>query len=123
MMISRRFKAGCLMTLLIGFCLGIGFVFGILAQQAWKKKTEQPEFMKWAAMNHLKKLKPAPEQQPRLEAKVDGAITELMTVKKQALTSIWDILDRTMGGIEQELTPAQKEEWSKIKPKRPEEIK
>lgn len=123
MMISRRFKAGCLMTLLIGFCLGIGFVFGILAHQAWKKKTEQPEFMKWAAMKHLKKLEPTPEQLPKIEAKVDAAIAELMTFKAQALRNIWDILDRTSGEIDQDLTSEQKEQWSKIKPQRPVEVK
>jgi hypothetical protein len=123
MILSRRFKAGCLMTLLVGFCLGIGFVFGILAHQAWKKKTEQPEFMKWVAMNHLKKLQPTPEQLPKLEAKVDTAITELMTFKAQALRNIWDILERTTSEIDQDLTPEQKKEWSRIKPKRPAEVK
>lgn len=121
MMISRRFKAGCLMTLLIGFCLGIGFVFGFLAHQTWKKKTEDPAFMKWAAMNHLKKLKPTPEQHQKFETRVDGAITDLMSFKKQATMHIWDIIERTEGEIEQDLTPAQKEEWSKIRPKRPAE--
>jgi hypothetical protein len=119
MMISRRSKVGCLMTLLVGFCLGIGFVFGILAHQAWKKKTDDPAFMKWAAMNHLKKLEPTPEQVPKLEARVDAAIAELVTFKSQAVRSIWDILDRATTEIDQNLTPEQKEEWSRIKPKKP----
>lgn len=123
MMISRRFKASCLMTTVIGFCLGIGFVFGILAHQAWKKKTEQPEFMKWAAMNQLKKLDPTPEQLPKLEAKVDAAIAELMTFKAQAMRSIWDILDHASSEIDQDLNPEQKEKWSRNKPTRPEELK
>jgi hypothetical protein len=123
MIISRRFKAGCLMTLLIGFCLGIGFVFGVLAHSAWKKKTEQPEFMKWAAMNHLKKLKPTADQKPKFEAKVDGAITELMGFKKQAMINIWDIIDRTTTSLNEDLTPEQKAEWEKIKPKRPDDVK
>jgi hypothetical protein len=79
--------------------------------------------MKWAAMNHLKKLEPTPEQLPKIEAKVDAAIAELMTFKAQALRSIWDILDRTTTEIDQDLTPEQKEEWSKIKPQRPVEVK
>lgn len=123
MMISRRFKAGCLMTLLVGFCVGIGFVFGILAHQAWKKKTEQPEFMKWAAMRHLEKLQPTPEQRPKLEAKVDSTIAELMTFKAQAMRTIWDTLDRASADIDQDLTPEQKAKWSELKPKRPEEMK
>lgn len=123
MMISRRFKAGCLMTLLIGFCLGIGFVFGILAHQAWKKKTEQPEFMKWAAMKHLEKLNPDETQRQKLRTRVDAAVAELTSVKNQATHTVWDILDRTASEIDQDLTPAQKETWQKIKPQRPAELK
>jgi hypothetical protein len=123
MMISRRFKAGCLMTLLIGFCLGIGFVFGILAQQVWKKKTEDPAFMKWAAMKQLGKLKPDEAQRQKFELKLDGAVAELMALKGQAMRGIWDIIDRTCGELEQDLTPAQKEPWAKLRPKRPGEIK
>lgn len=120
---SRRFKVGCLMTLLVSFCIGIGFIFGILAHQAWKKKTEQPEFMKWAAMKQLEKLKLTDEQRPQLEARVDTAITELMTIKSKSLQSLWDTLDRTAADIDQSLTSEQKVKWSKLRPKRPKESK
>jgi len=123
MTITRRFKVGCLMTLLIGFGIGIGFIFGILAHQSWKKKTEEPVFMKWAAMKNIDKLDPTPEQKQKLETIVDRAITELIDFKAQALTHIWDIIDRTENEIEAELTPEQKTEWADIKPKRPVEIK
>ena len=62
MTVSRRFKAGCLFSLFAVFCGGIGFVLGVLAQQTWKKKTEEPKIVKWAAMKHLEKLNPTPEQ-------------------------------------------------------------
>jgi hypothetical protein len=123
MMISRRFKAGCLMTLLIAFCLGIGFVVGILAQQAWKKKTEDPAFMKWAAMKHLDKLEPSAEQRLKMEAQVDQAVAELMRLKSTALKNIWDIIDRTGLAIDQELDGQQKERWQQLKPQRPEEAR
>ena len=121
MMISRRFKAGCLMTLLIGFCLGIGFVFGILAHQAWKRKTEQPDFMKWVAMKHLEKLQPTAEQRPKLEARVDATIAELMIFKSEAMNRIWQIIDQATQRVGEDLTPAQKAEWEKIRPKRSKE--
>ena len=111
------------MMLLVGFCLGIGFVFGILAHQSWKKKTEDPVFMKWAAMKQLEKLKPDEAQRQKFEQKTDKAVAELMTIKGQALRTIWDIIDRTCTDLEQDLTPAQKETWSKLRPKRPSEIK
>jgi hypothetical protein len=123
MMISRRFKAGCLMTLLVGFCLGIGFVFGILAHQSWKKKTEDPVFMKWAAMKQLEKLNPDEGQRQKFEQKTDKAVAELITYKGQAIHTIWEIIDRTCTEIEQDLTPEQKAKWPKLRPKRPEELK
>ena len=88
MMISRRFKIGCLMTLLVGFCLSIGFVFGILAHQAWKKKTVEPAFMKWVAMKQLKKLELSPEQQSKVEKRVDAAVSELLTFRTDAMKQI-----------------------------------
>jgi hypothetical protein len=123
MMFSRRLKAGCFMTLLIAFCLGIGFVFGVLAHQTWKKKTEDPIFMKWAAMKHLERLQPTAEQIPKLEAKVDATLHELVTYKDSAVRSIWDTLERASNEIETELTQEQKEEWKRIRPMRPVDLK
>ncbi len=54
---------------------------------------------------------------------IEATIAELKTFKATALHSLWDILDRTLTEIETDLTPDQKAEWSRIKPKRPEELK
>lgn len=121
MMISRRFKVGCLMTLPVGFCLGIGFVFGILAHQAWKKKTEEPTFMKWVVMTQVKKLELSPEQQGKVEKRVDAAVSELLTFRADAMKQIWFIIERASEELNADLTPAQQEKWRKIMPKRPAE--
>jgi hypothetical protein len=120
MTVSRRFKAGCLLTLFAGFCAGIGFVFGVLAQQTWKKKTEEPTIMKWAAMKHLEKLNPTPEQKKAFEPKIDAAIVELEAYKAEAKRGVWDLIDRVLDDIDGELTPEQKAKWAEIRPKRPE---
>lgn len=121
MIFSPRFKAGVIMTLLLGFCLGIGFVFGVLAHQAWKKKTDRPEFMKWAAMKQLEKLELSPEQRPKLESKVNAAIDELVDERQRALRAVWDTIDRACVSFEEDLSTEQKLRWSKLRPKRPAE--
>lgn len=123
MTLSRRFKAGCLMTLFAGFCVGIGFVLGVLAQQTWKKKTEEPKIVKWAAMKHLEKLNPTEEQKRAFEPRIDAAIVELETYKAEAMRGVWDLIDRVVADIDAELTPEQKVKWEEIRPKRPEDVK
>lgn len=119
MTFSRRSKVGCLMTLLLGFCLGIGFVFGVLAHQAWKKKTEEPAFMKWAVMMQLDKLDLTPGQRAKVEKRVDYAVNELITFKTDAMKKIWSIIERTGEELNTDLTPPQQEKWRKIMPRRP----
>jgi hypothetical protein len=41
----------------------------------------------------------------------------------QTRRTIWDILDRALADIDQDLTPELKAKWTEIKPKRPEETK
>ena len=120
MRLSRRFKAGCLMTVAACFCVGIGFVLGVLAQQTWKKKTEEPKIVKWAAMKHLEKLNPTEEQRRAFEPKIDDAIVEVETFKAEAMRGVWDLIDQVADGIDAELTPEQKVKWAEIRPKRPE---
>lgn len=110
------------MALLVLFCLGIGFVSGVLVHQGWKKKTEQPEFMKWAAMRHLEKLQLSPEQRPKLEARVNAAVDELTQYRKEAMQTVWEAIDKASTGFEEDLTADQKEQWSKIRPRRPAEL-
>jgi hypothetical protein len=120
MTVSRRFKAGCLLALFAVFCAGIGFVLGVLAQQTWKKKTEEPRIVKWAAMKHLEKLNPTPEQRQAFGPKIDAAIIELEAYKAEARRGVWDLIDRVANDIDAGLTPEQKAKWAEIRPRREE---
>ncbi len=117
MTLSPRTQAGCLVTLLALVCLSAGFILGIAAHQAWKKKTEDPAFMRWAALKHLEKLKLSPEQRPAIEAKVDAAVKELTDFRQSALKQIWGILDRTSDSLREDLTPEQQKAWETLRPK------
>lgn len=119
MSVSPKTKAGCLLTLLALVCMGSGFLLGVAAHHTWKKKTEDPVFMRWAAMKQLEKLKPDAAQQPRLEARVDAAVRELVDFRQGALRQIWDIIDRASDGIREDLKPDQLPQWEKLRPQRP----
>jgi hypothetical protein len=119
MNVSPKTKAGCLMSLLAAACLGAGFLLGVAAHHTWKKKTEDPAFMRWAAMKHLEKLKLTPEQTLKVQARVDAAVQELVDYRQTALKQIWEIIDRTSDGIQEDLTTDQQQAWQTLRPKRP----
>ncbi len=122
MIATRRTKAGCLLTLVIGFSLGVGFVFGVLAMKAFEKKKENPAFWKESAMKRLEKLHPTDTQRQLFEAHTDKAVSELSDLRKSALVSVWQIVGRTLTHIEQDLTPEQKATFEKLRPKAPPEV-
>lgn len=119
MTFSSRTKVGCLFTLVALFCIGIGFVAGVIAHQTWKKKTDEPGVMKWMVLKRLEKLEPTSEQLKRIEPKVDAALADLAIVKAEATESVWQIIDRATDSIADDLTPEQQERWRTIRPKRP----
>ncbi len=122
MIATRRTKAGCLLTLVIGFSLGVGFVFGVLAMKAYEKKKENPAFWKESAMKRLEKLHPTDAQRQLFEAHTDKAVSELSDLRKGALLTVWQIVGRTLTQIEKDLTPEQKETFKKLRPKAPPEV-
>ncbi|MES2735772.1 MAG: hypothetical protein V4672_05600 [Verrucomicrobiota bacterium] len=117
---SPRTKAGCLITLLILFSLGVGFTLGFIVSKGIQKKKEDPAFWKQAAMKHLEKLHPNVAQREKLEAHTDKAVAELTVLREEGIKNVWQIVGRAVEGIRQELTPEQKEVFEKIRPKAPE---
>ena len=107
------------MTLFAVFCGGAGFVLGVVAVQVWKKKTEEPDFMRWAARKHLQKLKPSEEQWPKIDERIQTAVDEALQLKARSTRELWDIIERAADGVNEELTPEQRQKWEEIRPKRP----
>jgi hypothetical protein len=122
MIATRRTKAGCLLTLVIGFSLGVGFVFGVLAMNAFEKKKENPAFWKESAMKRLEKLHPTDAQRQLFEVHTDKAVSELSALRKDALITVWQIVGRSLTDIEQDLAPEQKATFEKLRPKAPPEV-
>lgn len=120
MTLSPRTKIGCLFALVASFCIGIGFIGGVIAHQAWKKKSDDPAVMKWMVIKHLAKLDLTPEQHQRIEPKVDAALADLAAMKAEATTEVWQLIDRATASIATELTAEQQQKWQKIRPKRAE---
>jgi len=123
MTVTRKKKAGCLITVLVFISIGIGFALGLIVSKATQKKKEDPAFWKEAAMNHLEKLHPSNEQRQKFAAHTDKAVGELSTLRTTAIKNVWEIVRRAVADIQQELTPEQQEIFEKIKPKEPAEIR
>lgn len=123
MTLTRRSKAGLLISLVVLISVAAGFAMGVVLSSVIAKKKEDPVFWKKAAMRHLEKLHPTDEQRKKFEAHTDKAVAELSTLRQKAIQDVWEIVGRAGQGVEQELTPEQKVLFEKIKPRRPEEKK
>lgn len=115
-------KAGCLLSLLVMVSVAVGFFIGIVLATTINKKKEQPAFWKKAAMKQIEKLHPTDEQRKKFEARTDGAVQELAALQKEGIARIWDVIDRAATDIDKELTPEQRQEFEKIKPKPPADV-
>jgi len=120
MSLSRRTKAGCLISMLIVMSMGAGFMLGILVSKGLQKKKEDPVFWKQAAMKHLEKLHPNDAQRAKFESHTDKAVTELSALREEGIKDVWEIVLRATADIQQELSPEQRETFEKIRPKPPE---
>ena len=116
-MVTRRFKAGCLITLLVCVSIVVGFFLGIAVAKAIAKKKEDPTFWNEAAIKQLEKLHPTDAQRSRFKAIVGGAVDELTVVRNETITSVQTILLRVLADLDKELTPEQHQQFEKMKPK------
>ncbi|MCP5559618.1 MAG: hypothetical protein H7A55_17875 [Verrucomicrobiaceae bacterium] len=116
-MVTRRFKAGCLITLLVFVSIVVGFFLGIAVAKGIAKKKEDPTFWNEAAIKQLEKLHPTDIQRERFKTLVGGAVDELTVVRNETITSVQTILMRVLADLDKELTPEQHEQFEKMKPK------
>ena len=117
MSIPRRTKVAFLITLLVLVSLVAGFIMGAIAAKAVAKKKDNPVFWKKTAMAQLNKLHPTEEQKKKFEDRVDSAVKELVTIRKETVTRIQGVVGKAVGDIGKDLTPEQKVIYDKIKPK------
>lgn len=108
------------MTLLIVMSIGAGFMLGIIVSKGMQKKKEDPAFWKQAAMKHLEKLDPNDDQRAKFEVHTDKAVSELSNLRDEGIKDVWEIVNRALTEIQQELTPDQRQTFEKIRPKSPE---
>ncbi|MDZ4287285.1 MAG: hypothetical protein U0984_04970 [Prosthecobacter sp.] len=117
MSISRRTKVVSLMVLLVLVSVVFGFVTGAIVAKQVAKKKDDPRFWKQVALKQLEKLHPTEAQRQKFEARVDGAVEELIAIRKDTITRAEAAVAKAAIDIAQDLTPEQREIFDKIKPK------
>ncbi|MDB6137657.1 MAG: hypothetical protein JWO94_729, partial [Verrucomicrobiaceae bacterium] len=82
------------------------------------------EFWREAAHKKLEKLNPTAEQWKKFDARTDGAVQELVSIRQDAIKRVWEVVERAAADIEKELSPGQRETFEdKVKPKKPVDVK
>lgn len=117
MIFRSRAKVVFLLSLLVMVSVAVGFFLGIIVSSIVNKKKDNPKFWREAAMKQLAKLKPTEAQKKAFAAPVDEAVKDLTELKKQAIHDVWQIIDKALVKIDKELTPEQRQQFEKIKPK------
>lgn len=113
---SSRTKAGCLITVLVLVSMTAGFLLGAVATKAIAKRKDNPVFWKKNAMRQLDKLHPDEAQRKKFEVHVDTAVEEMLTIRQDVAIKAKVVLAKALSEIDKELTPEQREHFSKIKP-------
>ena len=62
-------------------------------------------------------VKPTPAQQPRLQAHLDKAVSELQQIRKDSIERSTHVIYRLIADVEGELTPEQRKMFEAFKPK------
>lgn len=120
-MFSRRAKVFLLVSLLILVSMGVGFFLGIGLANAIQKKKDDPAFWNEAALKHLEKLHPTNSQRERFKILVAATVEDLTAVRNDTLLKVRDAFALLVADVDKELTPEQREIFSKMKPK-PEDL-
>ncbi len=120
---KSRTKAVLLILFLVLVSMGTGFFFGVAVSSAIAKKKDNPVFWKQTVRKQLDKLHPTVEQRKKFESRTDQAVQELLAIRKDAIGSVWEVVERAVIDIEKEMTPEQREKFKALKPKKPAELK
>jgi len=120
---KSRTKAVLLMTFLVFAGIVTGFFLGVIVANGVAKKKDKPAFWKEAAHKQLERLHPTAEQRKKFDARTDVAVQELVKIKGDTIKQVWEVVERAVGDIDKELTPEQRELFTKIEPKKPAELK
>jgi Spy/CpxP family protein refolding chaperone len=117
MSISRRTKIALLVLVLVAVSGFAGFVLGAIAAKGVANRKDDPRFWKRVAMRKLESLEPTDEQRARMEKRVDAAVEELTGIRKETVQRAEEAVARAVADIAAELTPKQREQFDKIKPR------
>jgi uncharacterized membrane-anchored protein YhcB (DUF1043 family) len=107
---------------------GIGLLCGLaggsvgyrLGRQAMQERADPEAWHERASRRFEEVVRPTPEQSARLETHLHAALEDLKRIRSDALNRSAEVIDRLVERVEAELTPAQKEAFDRIKPRRDE---
>jgi len=120
---KSRTKAVLFMMALVVVGIITGFFLGIVLSAVVAKRKENPVFWKETVHKQLEKLHPTPEQRKKFDTRTDSAVQQLVHIRKDAATQVWNVVEHAVADIDTELTPEQHTIFKNLKPKKPAEVK
>jgi hypothetical protein len=106
---------------LLGLSLVSGLAGGLIGHRVARRQLEarnNPENWNEHVVQEFDRIvRPTPDQAPRIQAHLDGAVQELLVIRADTITRTTNVIWRLVAEVERELTPAQRQAFESMKPK------
>jgi Spy/CpxP family protein refolding chaperone len=109
-------KIAALLAAIVLLSAVAGYFVGFQVAKAKARARNNPANWNVSAMNTLdRKLRLTPAQHDKVQAILDGGVDELRGIRTDTMAKSNRVLERLIAEIGQELTPAQREAFAKLK--------
>ncbi|MBN2508545.1 MAG: hypothetical protein JXQ71_17845 [Verrucomicrobia bacterium] len=117
----KALKHWKIVVALLAVTLSSGLAGGLighrLARQRLEHRNNPENWNVHVAREFDRVVQPSPEQQPRLQAHLDRAVSELRQIRKETIARSTNVICRLIADVEGELTPEQRRAFEAFKPK------
>ena len=106
-----------LLAIVVSSGLAGGLVGHRLARQRLEARNNPKNWNVHVAREFERVVRPTAQQQPRLQAHLDKAVTELQQIRKDTIARSTNVIYRLIADVEGELNPDQRRAFEAFKPK------
>lgn len=115
-------RHGLILLCLAGIAAASGIAGGTLGfklgRQSMRELADPEAWHRRAIRRFDEVVQPTPEQSEKVSAHLEAALADLRKARQAAIAETTRVIDRLVGQVEAELTPAQKEAFQQLKPRR-----
>jgi hypothetical protein len=115
-------RHGLILLCLVGIAAACGLAGGRigyrLGRESMRELADPESWHRRAIRRFDEVVQPTPAQSEKVSAHLEAALADLRQARQLAVAETTRVIDRLINQVEAELTPAQKEAFQQLKPRR-----